>query len=132
MLSSDVIRLIFGSLFVHPLVVFAITMVVTKSTLFGCKRKYVIDRYEHVKKFGRPGIIHRIWHAAWTCSMCSGMWFSAGTIPLVYPSRIVGFAPDWKSGVCLCLTGFAINWLLHLTEDKWYAAGRAAGTAGRA
>lgn len=92
-------NIIFGSL-----VVFTLTLLVTKSKLFACKRDFVVKRFEESVN---PTFIHYVWHAIWTCPMCSGFWF-AFIVCLFFPCC------GWIFDV-LIISG--INWIIHCLES---------------
>lgn len=109
------------NIFTMSLIVFAFTLLVTKSTIFACKRKYVKDRYQYSANVGNVCFIHKAWHAIWSCAMCSGMWFSIGVCLLMSDRFFVDV---------LCC--FSLNWLIHLLEDYLYTNSRNQGSeAGR-
>jgi hypothetical protein len=93
------------------LIVFGITLLITKSRLFACKREYVDKRYKASKQnTGTPWWIrwiHRIWHAIWTCPMCSGAWWSL-VVCAFWGAH--GYIAD-------VIISFAINWLIHCGES---------------
>ena len=96
------------NLLAGSLVVFAITLTVNKSKVFGGKREFVQKRYE-ASKVGnqKPSFLHRVWHAWWTCSMCLGFWVSL----VIAPSfRSYGYVFD-------VLIMYGVNWLIHCVED---------------
>ena len=48
------------------LIVFAITLIWTKSNILGDKREFVTKRYESSKVAGgKPRFVHKIWHVWW-------------------------------------------------------------------
>ena len=99
---------------VLSLIAFSITLVITKSRLFHCKREYVEKRYQssYVGE-QRPSFVHKIWHAWWTCSMCCGFPVAV-IVSVIWP--VYGLIAD-------TLAVFALNWLLHCIEDTFYGAG---------
>jgi len=100
--------------FMIALAVFAITLVVTKSKLFGCKREFVEKRYESSKVGDqRPGIIHWWWHSMWSCPMCLGFWVAA-IMAFLFP--VYSWFVNW-----LALSAF--NWLLHCLESTLFEMG---------
>jgi len=102
-------------LIMNILVVFALTLVLTKSKILAGKREFVEQRYEASKIGGQtPGWIHRIWHACWTCPMCSGFWM---TIPVCFFYPAYGFFTD-------VLVVFGANWLVHCLEELLFFAGK--------
>lgn len=102
---------------INSLVVFALSLLLTKSKIFAGKREFVEQRYEAVKTTGdRPGWIHRIWHAWWTCPMCSGFWIAI-PVCVIYPIEFI---------VVDVLVVFALNWLLHCIENVLFFSGEVA------
>lgn len=95
--------------------VFAVTLVITKSKIMSCKRQYVQERYK-ASWAGeqRPRVIHTIWHAFWTCSMCCGFYVSLALAPWFYVS---GYVFD-------VLALFGANWLLHCVESSLFEIGK--------
>ncbi len=90
------------------LVVFAITLTVNKSKLFHPKREFVRLRYKAANVNGQnPGIIHRIWHAWWTCEMCLGFWMAL----------IVAFYFTTYGYIFSVLIMYGLNWLIHCIEN---------------
>lgn len=91
-------------------IVFSVTLLITKSRLLACKREYVDQRYKASKqnKYTSCTIqwLHRIWHAIWTCPMCSGAWI-AFVVCLFGPGPYI-------ANVAIC---FGFNWLLHCCES---------------
>ena len=100
------------TLIYNSLIVFAITLLITKSKIFGCKRQYVDKRYK-ASQINQDdnnrfmSMIHSIWHAWWTCPMCCGMWTSAAVCVL---SPVYYVPTD-------ILVIFSFNWGLHCAED---------------
>lgn len=96
------------------LVVFSLTLIITKSKIMSGKRQFVQKRYE-LSKVGnmKPSFIHYVWHAIWTCSMCSGFWMSS-IICLFFETY--GYVFD-------VLIVFGLNWLIHCTENFLYHIG---------
>lgn len=90
------------------LVVFAITLIVTKAKVLECKRQFVKERYQ-ASWVGdqKPGWLHWWWHAMWTCSMCLGAWVALVIAPWFY---CFGYVFD-------VLIFFSANWLIHCVED---------------
>ena len=98
---------------IHSLVVFAITLTVTKSKIMGCKRQFVQDRYDAVlDNEETPCFLHEWFHAIWTCPMCSGFWVSLATSFGLYDS--------WQEIAIGTLCAYGLNWLLHCVEDFLY------------
>lgn len=96
------------------LAVFAITLIVTKSKIMACKRKFVEQRY--LASFvgeQTPSFLHTVWHAYWVCSMCSGFWTSLIIAPWCHVS---GYFLD-------VLALFSANWLLHCLEATLFEIG---------
>lgn len=101
---------------INCLVTFALTIIWTKSKIFACKRQFVINRYKSSQVGGqRPSLIHSIWHACWTCPMCSGFWVAL----------VVSWFIDSNISYIGCTLGsFAVNWLLHCVEDLTFNMGK--------
>jgi len=101
-------------LFFNALIVFALSLLITKSKIFAGKREFVELRYE-ASKVGdqRPGWIHQIWHAIWTCPMCSGFWFAI--IVSLFNLKI--------NIVADTLILFSLNWLFHCLENFLFSLG---------
>lgn len=99
------------------LIVFAITLVITKSRLLACKRDFVEKRYQASKlNVYTPWIIkwiHRIWHAIMTCPMCSGAWVSFWVCSIF---TVHGYIVD-------VAISFSLNWLWHCLENVLFVAG---------
>ena len=99
------------------LIVFACTLLVTKSKLFACKREYVEKRYQASKlNEGTPWLlmwVHKIWHAIFTCPMCSGAWWSFVVCSIW---SVHGYAAD-------IAISFGLNWLIHLVENLLFVMG---------
>jgi len=93
-------------------IVFAITLILTKSKITSCKREYVQKTYEQTKITGKPGWIHEIWHAVWTCPMCCGF----------YIAFLVSLNSSHVIDNTLIL--FSINWLLHCLENTFFNIGK--------
>lgn len=97
------------------LVVFAITLLVTKSKIFACKREFVQNRYEAAKAGGqKPGYVHTWWAAMFACPMCLGFWVA---IPVSFFTWS-GFAII--PGIFVLFSG---NWLLHCLESFLFGIG---------
>ncbi len=102
---------------VNSLVVFSLTLLFTKSKVFGGKREFVEQRYEAAKVGDQqPGWVHKIWHAWWTCPMCSGFWMA---LPVCFVYPVYGFFLD-------VFVVFGINWLLHCLENCLFFHGQTA------
>lgn len=100
-----------NSLIAASLVVFAITLIITKSKILSCKRKFVEKRYKSsFINGGRPHWIHSWWHAMWNCSQCSGFWVS---IIVVVFFKEFGYFFD-------VLIVFGLNWLWHCLESALF------------
>lgn len=101
-------------LLINAIMVFSITLIITKSKIMASKREFVELRYESAKVGGqKPNLIHSWWHAFMTCPMCSGFWISI-IIHFCFP--IYGIVID-------VLTCFAINWLIHCLENILFYSG---------
>lgn len=94
-------------LLINSVVVFSITLIITKSKILAHKRKFVAERYISSKISAPVGWFHRWWHAIWTCPMCSGFWISV-IIACFYP--VLSIIID-------SLFMFGINWILHCIEN---------------
>jgi hypothetical protein len=98
-------------LMLQILSVFAIVLIITKSSILNCKRQFVINRYIYSKQNGIPCFLHTWWFKMWTCAMCLGFWISI-IIVLLLPI---------KNNIILCviniLAVFGANWLLHCLEE---------------
>ena len=98
------------------LVVFAITLLMSKSNIFACKREFVQKRYDASKVNNEiPCWIHRIWHAIWLCSMCSGFWVA---VPVSF------FTWSGFSIIPGIFVLFGGNWLLHCLESCLFGIGK--------
>jgi len=103
--------MIIESIIVHSLVVFAITLIITKSRIMACKRFFVEERYQFVLDSGEiPCLLHEWWHAMFVCEMCCGFWVALATAPYLSECGIVVGT----------LAAFSGNWLLHCLEDYLY------------
>lgn len=101
------------SVFILSFMIFSITLLITKSKILAGKREFVNLRYEASKVNNqKPLFIHRIWHAIWTCSMCSGFWVG------LFLALIFQF--NFFELVC----SFGINWLLHCIENTIFSLGK--------
>lgn len=100
-------------LWILSLAVFSITLVITKSKILACKRRFVEERYRSSKGDGQPNWFHVWWHAMWTCPMCSGFWVAL----------IVCFFYPVKGWVLTTLAVFGLNWILHCTENAIFGIG---------
>lgn len=99
---------------IYALVVFAITLTITKSDIMACKRKFVADRYEYSKKNGKPCFFHLWWYKAWNCSMCAGFWWALVLSPFLSPCHFLAGT----------LAAYGGNWLLHCLEEYLYTSSR--------
>ena len=100
---------------INLLIVFSLVLILTKSKITAGKREYVEQRYISAKVGdNKPSIIHRWWHALWSCSMCSGFWFSL-LIAVLRPINSI-FADT--------LVMFGLNWLLHCLESILFFASK--------
>lgn len=101
------------------LVVFSLTLILTKSRVLAGKREFVEQRYE-ASKVGpqNPTWVHRIWHALWTCPMCSGFWMA---IPVCF------FCPAYGIFIDVSVV-FGANWLVHCVENLLFFSGKFAET----
>ena len=99
---------------INSLIVFALTLILTKSQIMAGKREFVELRYEAAKQDGHyPSWLHTWFYKMWTCPMCSGFWVAI-PVSLFYP--IHGIVPD-------VLIVFSINWLLHCVESLMFFGG---------
>lgn len=104
-----------NSLIAASLVVFAITLIVTKSKILANKRKFVEERYKYSFLHGsRPNCIHAWFHAFFTCSMCSGFWVSLFVLMFF---REFNYFFD-------VLIVFGLNWLWHCLEHTLFFSGK--------
>ena len=98
-------------------VVFALTLILTKSKILAGKREFVEQRYDAAKVGNqRPGWVHKIWHAIMTCPMCSGFWVA---IPICFFYPAYGLFVD-------VLVVFGANWLVHCFENLLFFSGKLA------
>ncbi len=98
-------------------VVFSLTLIITKSKILAGKREFVELRYDAAKIGNQsPGWIHKIWHALWTCPMCSGFWIA---IPICFFYPAYGIFVD-------VLVVFGANWLIHCLENLLFFSGKIA------
>ncbi len=105
------------NLILASFVVFALTLILTKSKVLAGKREFVELRYEAAKVNNQdPGWIHRWWHAIFTCPMCCGFW-------VAIPVSI--FLP-YKFIIVDVLVVFGVNWLLHCLENLLFFGGEIA------
>lgn len=101
-------------LITNAFVVFALTLIITKSKIMAGKREFVEQRYEAAKVGNqRPSCVHGIWHAIITCPMCSGFWFS---IPIALLFPVYNIFLD-------VLVLFALNWIIHCIENFLFFGG---------
>jgi len=102
---------------INIFIVFALTLILTKSKVLAGKREFVEQRYEAAKVGDQqPGWFHRWWHALMTCPMCSGFWIAI-PICLFYPYG------------CLfsdVMVVFGANWLVHCLENLLFFSGKLA------
>jgi len=95
-------------------ITFAITLLVTKSKIFGGKREFVEKRYEASKVGGKkPGWVHSWWHAMWCCPMCLGAWVA---VPLCYFEATIAW---WWASMIV----FGLNWIIHCAENLLFQSG---------
>jgi len=101
-------------LIINTFVVFALTLILTKSKVLAGKREFVEQRYE-ASKVGdqQPGWIHRWWHALWYCPMCSGFWIA---IPICFFYPAFGLFVD-------IMVVFGANWIVHCLENLLFFSG---------
>ncbi len=99
------------------LVVFALTLILTKSKILAGKREFVEQRYDAAKVGNQsPGWVHKLWHAIMTCPMCSGFWVA---IPICFFYPAYGLFVD-------VLVVFSANWLVHCLENLLFFSGKLA------
>jgi len=103
-------------LFTLSLVVLAITMTVTKSKLFACKREFVRKRYKAAKVDG-ASFVHYFWHAMWTCPLCFGFWVSLAVCFWFRDHLLFGYLPS-------VLAVYALNWVMNVIEDTVAKVGK--------
>lgn len=107
-------------LMLNIFVVFALTLILTKSKVLAGKRDFVELRYDASKVDDQqPGWIHRWWHALWTCPMCSGFWVA---IPICFFYPVYGLFVD-------VLVVFGANWIVHCLENLLFFSGKLAENA---
>lgn len=107
------------SIIVVSLIVFAITLIVTKSNVLACKREFVEKRYKaSLVANGHPSFLHKCWWKIWTCPMCSGFWVSivASIFYSAFEWSILGY-------IAQVLVVFGLNWLWHCLENVLFSAG---------
>lgn len=105
------------NLIIASFVVFAITLILTKSKVLAGKREFVELRYESAKVNDQePGRIHRWWRAIWTCPMCCGFWVAI-PVSILLPYKFI---------VADILVVFGVNWLLHCLENLLFFSGEVA------
>lgn len=107
-----------SSILMSSFVVFSITLLITKSKILAGKREFVEKRYQASKVNGqKPHFVHMLWHALWTCSMCSGFWAALCITPFFTTPEVSFFT--------IVIISFGINWLIHCLEDLLFHAGKA-------
>lgn len=105
------------TLIVNTFIVFALTLILTKSKVLAGKREFVEQRYDAAKVGDQqPGWVHKIWHAWWTCPMCSGFWVA---IPVCFLYPAYGLFAD-------IMVVFGANWLVHCLENLLFFSGKLA------
>ncbi len=108
-------------LIINTFVVFALTLILTKSKVLAGKREFVEKRYEAAKVGDqRPGWVHKWWHALITCPMCSGFWIA---IPICFFYPAFGLFID-------VLVVFGANWIVHCLENLLFFSGEFAESLG--
>lgn len=99
------------------LVVFAVTLTVTKASITAGKREFVTHEYEVASKVNkRASFIHRWWYKIWTCPMCCGFWVSLW-VAYLYPCPPFGARYAWCAYMGQVLVMYGVNWLLHCGEN---------------
>ena len=102
------------NLILPSLIVFGITLILTKSKILAGKREFVEKRYESSKVGDmKPNFVHRWWHAMFHCPMCSGFWVA---IPVCW---LVPYYTLWTDVIAV----FGLNWLIHCLENCLYHSG---------
>jgi len=109
-------EILLETVIIHSLVVFSITLTVTKSKILGCKREFVKERYEASARNGKPCFFHEWWNAMWQCSMCCGFWVALFTSFLFFSS----FFEILIGTLC----AYGLNWIFHCLEDYLYWNGK--------
>lgn len=103
---------VIGIFLVVSFAVFGLTLIVTKSKIFGCKREFVEKQYQASLVANiHPWYIrwiHKWWHAMWTCPMCLGTWISAAAV--IYQPICGHWVIDW-------LAVLGANWVIHCFEN---------------
>jgi len=107
------------SIIAISLIVFAITLIITKSNVLACKREFVEKRYKAAQVAnGHPSFLQK-WHwKMWTCPMCSGFWISI-VVSFFYSAlewSILGY-------IAQVLIVFGLNWLWHCLENVLFYTG---------
>jgi len=104
-----------SELVILSLVVFAITLTITKSRIFASSREFIKERYEASFVNGQqPSWFHRWWNATWRCSMCLGFWVSV-VLCWFYPTEV--------NYVIAVLAVYGLNWLWHCLENLLFFGG---------
>ena len=94
--------------FVTVCIVFSITLILTKSKILAGKREFVEQRFQASKVANqKPGFVHSVWHAIFTCPMCSGFWIAL-ILCWIYPKY--GLFRD-------VMIIFGLNWIFHCVES---------------
>lgn len=102
-------------MFYCSFVVFAITLLLTKSKILACKRQFVEKRYKAAfVNNQKPNWVHRIWNAIWTCPMCSGFWISL---------LVCTFLSE-KFFLFDVFVSFGLNWIYHCFENFLFQSGK--------
>ena len=100
------------------LIVFAITLTITKADILRSKREFVTKRYEASKLNGRPSFVHTWFYKLFSCPMCVGFWTSI-SIACIYHNDRYGYLGS-------VLIVYGLNWLWHCLEDTLFYTGRLA------
>ncbi len=98
------------------LVVFAITLTITKADIWATKREFVKNRYEASFVGGeKPNWVHTWWYKMNTCPMCSGFWVSL--VVSIFWAVPYGY-------VATVLALYGLNWLWHCLEHLLFYSAR--------
>ena len=100
------------------LVVFGITLTITKSSIMHKTREFVKERYLASQVFSRPSFFHTWWYKMWNCPMCVGFWISL-IICWVFPPM-----PDIWGYIGSVIAVFGMNWIWHCIENVLFTAGK--------
>ena len=101
------------------LIVFAITLTITKADILRSKREFVTKRYEASKLNGRPSFIHTWFYKMFVCPMCVGF-------PTSLIASICFLTQFQYKYIGEVLIVYGLNWLWHCLEDALFYIGRLA------